>query len=118
MNTIAFSLEFFAERICTEPDKLNYCIIQRTYHNSEYGYCRVPGLRVEGLDKYVYSLTEGTFVQLGEIFCDSIITAESATIEPVTNGYIFRTPSGAEEFFNIDELTKIWYSRILNDSLK
>ena len=118
VNTILFSLDFFAERICTEPQKLSYCIIQRTYHNSEYGYCRVPGLRVEGLDQYVYSLTEGNFVPLGEIFGDSIVTVESATIEAATNGYIFRTDSGVEEFFSINDLTKVWYSRILNDTLK
>ena len=94
MHTINFSLDFFAERICTEPEKLSYCVIQRTYNNPEYGCCRFPGLCVEGLGEYVYSLTEGNFVRLGEIFGDSIITVESAMIEAVEDGYIFRTASG------------------------
>ncbi|MBR6496612.1 MAG: hypothetical protein IKT28_05855 [Rikenellaceae bacterium] len=118
MHTINFSLDFFAERICTEPEKLSYCVIQRTYNNPEYGCCRFPGLCVEGLGEYAYSLTEGYFVRLGEIFGDSIITVESAMIEAVEDGYIFRTASGIEDFFSINDLTKVWYTRILNDRLK
>ena len=55
---------------------------------------------------------------MGEIFGDSIITVESAMIEAVEDGYIFRTASGVEDFFSINDLTKVWYTRILNDRLK
>ena len=118
MANIVFSLDFFAERIQTEPERLSYCIIERTYHNSEIGCYRTPGLRVEGISRYVFSLAEGYFVRLGDTFGDSVITMESAEITPAEGGYIFRTASGIEEFFSLEDLTKVWYARIVNDLLR
>ena len=118
MADVCFSLDFFAERIQTEPERLSYCIIQRTYHNPEYGCLRIPGLRVDGINEYAYSLAEGYFVRLGETFSDSVITMESAEITPAEDGYIFRTVSGIEEFFSLKDLIRVWYTRIVNDQLK
>ena len=118
MTPISFSLDFFAERMMTDTDKLHYCIIQRTYHNPEYGCYQVPGIRVEGIEEHAYSLFEGSFVALGEVLSDSIITMEDAEVAPTEQGYVFRTASGNEAHFRTEELLGVWYSRLVNDQLK
>lgn len=118
MTPISFSLEFFAERMMTTPDKLHYCIIRRTYHNAEYGHYQVPGIRVEGITHHAYSLFEGSFVALGEVLSDSVITMEDAEVAPTEQGYLFRTVSGNEAHFRTEELLGVWYTRLVNDQLK
>ncbi|MBQ1979053.1 MAG: hypothetical protein II228_04260, partial [Alistipes sp.] len=59
MADIRFSLEFFAERIQTDPAKLHFCLLERTYNDPKNGIYRAPGLHVEGIKEHAYSLYEG-----------------------------------------------------------
>lgn len=118
MADIRFSLEFFAERIQTDPSKLHFCLLERTYNDPENGIYRAPGLRVEGIKEHGYSLYEGCFVALGEVFHDSVITMQDATVTPSENGYTFRTESGIEAYYTTHDLMCVWYSRLMNPYLK
>lgn len=118
MTQIEFSLEFFAERIQTAPSKLHFCILERTYNDPECEVYRAPGLRVEGIKEYAYSLYEGCFVALGEVFHDSVISMQDATVEPAENGYTFSTESGIEAYYTTHDLMRVWYTRLMNGYLK
>lgn len=118
MTHIEFSLDFFAARLCTTPEKLHFCILERTYNDPACGVYRAPGLRVEGIKEYAYSLHEGCFVALGEVFHDSVVSMQDASVQPSENGYTFRTESGIEAYYTTHDLMRIWYTRLVNPYLK
>lgn len=118
MTPIEFSLDFFAARLCTTPDKLRFCLLERTYNAPESDVYRAPALRVEDIKEYGYSLHEGCFVPLGEVFHDSVVSMQDAMVEPSENGYLFRTESGIEAYYTTHDLMRIWYTRLVNPYLK
>lgn len=117
MVQIEFTKEFLARLLMTEPERLNFCLISRIYHNPDYGTFRVPGLRIEGISDFRFSLFDGEFVSIGELMYDSRIEAEDATLEPSARGWLFRTPSGGELDCSEEQLIHFARRRVVNEAL-
>ena len=139
MAVIEFSIDFFSRIVLESAEKLHFCVISRVYIDSQIPTFRAPGIRVDGINENVFSITDVGFIELGNR-SDSFVVCEDAVVERIgeedenrtagadnedkkvyvnrTQGWIFSSASGASCVLTDRELICAYEDRVVNPLLK
>ena len=114
MNKLVFGLPFFAKFLQADINSLKYTIIKRKYNDGKIFMS--PGLKVDGIEKYVFDLETGQFIALGERY-DSVIKTEKAAVVNTNDGIILRTRQGHSIPYTEREFQRCYCFRVVNPVL-
>lgn len=139
MAVIEFSIDFFSRIVMESAEKLHFCIISRLYNDSQIPPFRTPGIRVDGVNESVFSITDVSFIELGGR-SDSVVVCEDADVELIgednedgtvdvdnkekkvsankPHGWILSSVSGVSCVLTERELICAYVDRVVNPLLK